>query len=115
MLIDLGDSVLVSHRRMFERDEIRFFVGRTIACEGSLLKAEGYSFVRDLASGYIVKKSEKRTKILSLASAGYIVYQLDKGINIDNVDIDSGDGDAILVDGSRKIMNLSERSHSGRF
>lgn len=115
MVLVNGDTVLVSNRRMFERDESRYFVGRTIACEGPLLKVEGFSFVRDLATGYVVKKDEKRVKVVSLASPGYIVYQLQSDINVENVDIESGDGDAILVDGDRHIMNLSERSHSGHF
>lgn len=115
MLIENGDVILVSHRRMFERDETRYFLGRTLACEGPLLKAEGYSFVRDLSNGMIIKKEEKRIKLLSLDSPGHIVYQLPGDVNVDNVDIASGNGDAYMVDGCNRLLNLSERSHSGRF
>ncbi len=115
MIIENGDAVLVTHRRMFERDETRYFVGRAIACEGPLMKVEGWSFVRDLSTGYVVKKDEKRTKVLSLSSPGYIVYQLPSDVCVESIDIDSGNGDAVLVDGSRHLMNLSERAHSGHF
>ena len=115
MILEQGDNVLVSHRRLFESDEARFFVGRTIACEDSLVKAEGYSFVRDLASGHIIKKEEKRTKVLSLVAPGQLVYQLPADIDVDAVDIASGNGDAMLVCGRRPIMNLSERTHCGHF
>ncbi len=115
MIVDTGDAVLVSHRRMFERDEARFFVGRTIASDGPLLKVEGFTFVRDLSNGRVVKKEEKRIKVLSLASPGHIVYQLPSDINVETTDIASSNGDAILVDGSRQIMNLSERTHCGHF
>jgi len=115
MIFEIGDTVLLSNRRMFERDEARFFVGRTVACEGQLLKVEGFTFVRDVSNGYVVKKEEKRTKVLSLASPGYIVYQLPNDINVETIDIESGNGEAILVDGSRQIMNLSERTHCGHF
>ena len=57
MVCDVDDVVLLSNRRMFERDEARYFVGRTIACDGPLLKVEGFTFVRDLSSGCIVKRS----------------------------------------------------------
>lgn len=115
MILEPGNNVLVSHRRMFEGDESRFFVGRTIACEGALAKLEGFTFVRDLANGHIVRKEEKRIKVISIASPGYIVYQLQDDINIPAVDIKSGNGDAILMDGSREIMNLSERTQCGQF
>ena len=115
MILDTGDVVLVSNRRMFERDETRFFIGRTLTCEGPLVKAEGFSFVRDLSNGHIIKKEEKRTKVLSLDSPGHIVYQLSGDIDVDKVDIESGNGDAYMVDGSRRLLNLSERTHGGHF
>ncbi len=115
MILEIGDTVLISNRRMFERDEARYFLGRTVACEGSLLKVEGFTFARDMTDGHVIKKDEKRVKVLSLASPGYMVYQLPSDINIESVEIESNDGDAILVEGPRRIMNLAERTHCGHF
>ena len=115
MILNDGDVVLVSNRRMYERDESRFFLGRTIASEGPLLKVEGFTFVRDMSCGLIVKKDELRTKLVSLDSPGFIVYQLPGDIDIEKADIRGGNGDSILFDGSREVMNLSERTHCGHF
>ncbi len=115
MILEADDIVLVSHRRMFERDEMRFFLGRTLDCEGALVKAEGYTFARDLSNGQIVKKPEKRIKVFSIDSHGHIVYQLPGRIDVDRVDIESGNGDAFLVHDTNRILNLSERTHSGHF
>ena len=115
MILDRGDVLIVSNRRLFERDETRFFVGRTVACEGPLVKAEGFSFVRDLSNGHVIRKQEKRVKVLSLDSPGYIVYQLAGDIDIDNIDIESGNGDAYLIDGAKRLLNLTERTHGGHF
>ncbi len=115
MLLETGDTVLVSHRRLFDGDEPRFFVGQILACDGPLFKAEGYSFVRDLSTGHIVKKPEKRTKLISLSAPGQIVYQLPGGIDMDLLDVVSRSNDTILVAGPRQIMNLSEHTHCGRF
>ena len=115
MMLESGDTVLIAHRRLFEGDAARFFIGRTIACEGPLFKAEGYSFTRDLSNGHIIKKEEKRIKVLSLSSPGQIVYQLPGDIELESIDIVSRNADAILVAGSRHIMDLSERSHCGHF
>lgn len=113
MIVELGDTVLVSHRRMFQHDEARFFVGKTIACDRELLKLEGFSFVRDLSSGHVIRKDEQRTKLLSLASPGYIFYQLSGDIDVSRVTVKNESGDLFLVDGKRVLMNLSERSHCG--
>lgn len=115
MIFETGDVVLVSHRRMFEKDEPRYFVGRLLTCEGPIIKIEGFTFVRDLSNGHIIKKDEKRIKVLSLDSPGHIVYELPRDVHVYNMDILSGNGDALLVDRSREIMNLSERTHCGHF
>ncbi len=115
MILKIGDVLLVSNRRLFERDEKRFFVGRTIACEGPLVKVEGFSFVQDLSNGHVTRKEEKRIKVLSLQSPGYIVYQLSSDIDVDNLDIESCSGDAYLVDGIQRLLNLTERTHCGHF
>ena len=117
MLLNQNDVVLISHRRMFQQDEPRFFLGRVIACDGPLIKLGGYSFVKDATAGKIVRKDEERIKVLSLASCGYIVYQLPQGVDIQRVTITSGTeyGEAFLMDGTTEIMNLTERVHSGHF
>lgn len=98
---------------MFQHDEDRFFLGRVITCEGVLVKLVGYTFVRDLSNGHIVRKNEKRARVLSLASPGYIVYQLPGDVQIEQATITSGNGAAILLDGTRELMNLAERANSG--
>lgn len=115
MMLENGDKVLVSHRRLFDGDETRFFIGRTIMCEGPLVKIEGYSFVRDLSNGHVIKKEEKRIKLLSLASPGQMVYQLPADIDLESMEIVSRNSDAMLVAGACQIMNLSERTHCGQF
>ncbi|MCA9214999.1 MAG: hypothetical protein KDB27_18145 [Planctomycetales bacterium] len=115
MILETGDTLFVSHRRMFERDEARYFLGKTISCDGPIVKVIGYSFVRDLANGGILKKEERRIKILSLDSPGYIVYQLPGDIDVDAADIKCDDGEAVLHEGGRGLMNLAERTHCGHF
>jgi hypothetical protein len=113
MIVDKGDVLFVSHRRMYQHDEDRFFLGRVITCEGVLVKLVGFTFVRDLRNGRIVRKNERRARVLSLASPGYMVYQLPEDVNIEQVTITSGNGEALLLDGTRELMNLAERAQAG--
>jgi hypothetical protein len=76
MLLKEGDKILVAHRRLFEKDEVRFFVGRVEVCESGIVKATGHSYLRDALRGQLVEKADERTKILSLSSGTLVVYQL---------------------------------------
>jgi hypothetical protein len=44
MMLKEGDKILIAHRRLFEKDDVRFFVGRVDAYEA----ATGHSYVRDI-------------------------------------------------------------------
>jgi hypothetical protein len=109
-----GDIILVAHRRLFETDNARFFVGHVDEYEGGVVKVTGRSFVRDVLNGQVLEKAERRTKILSLSSGALITYQVPQDISLDALKFeDSGDG-LSLTDGKTFTMNLSEHVHSGR-
>lgn len=108
MLLKPGDKVLVAHRRLFERDETRLFVGRVDAFEAGLAKVTGQSYARDVISGGMVGKPEKRTKILSLVSGSLIVYQLPEGIQLERLRFEAPEGRAVLTDGAEFQMDLAE-------
>jgi hypothetical protein len=108
MLLDVGDKVLVAHRRLFEGDESRFFVGRVDGYEAGLVKVSGWSYVHDVVSGQMVGKDEIRTKIISLSSGTLIVYQLPRHLALEGVEFGFSDGRLRLTDGAGFSMNLSE-------
>lgn len=113
MFLKPGDFILITYRRMFQGDEPRYFLGQTVVCENELLKIEGYTFVIDLSTGMVVKKGEKRVKLLSLASPAFIADQLPEGLNLDELTIVGKEGDLLLTSGTRILMNLSERATGG--
>ncbi len=108
MLLDVGDNVLVAHRRLFEADETRFFIGRVDAYEAGVVKVSGWSYVHDVVSGSMVGKDEIRTKIISLSSGTLIVYQLPKHLALEGVEFGFAEGRLRLTDGAGFTMNLSE-------
>lgn len=104
-----GDKVLVCHRRLFERDEERYFVGRLTAYDAGVLKVSGWTYLREFASGKVVRKDDLRTKLYSLASGTILVYQLPDATELDALEFTGNDGHVLLTDGSSLRMNLSER------
>lgn len=114
MLLKEGNKILVAHRRLFDKDVIRFFIGLVEAYEAGVVKATGHSYVRDPMGGHVVEKADKRTKILSLSSGTFIVYQLPDGVSLDALKFSEVEGHLLLTDGKGFTMNLTETTHSGR-
>jgi hypothetical protein len=114
MLLNKGDKILVAHRRLFEKDVARFFIGQVEAYEAGLVKVTGHSYVRDASGGQIVEKAEERTKIFSLSSGTLIVYQLPDGLVLNALKFVGSEGRLLLTDDKGFTMNLTEATRSGR-
>jgi hypothetical protein len=111
-MIEQGEKVLIVHRRMFENDTPRFFVGEVQAYEQGIVKVKGYTFVKDVFSGNMTKKSDLRTKVMSIVSGTLIVYQLPVIVLLDSVTFSRDqDGGLVLTDGGGFSMDMSEAGH----
>jgi hypothetical protein len=114
MILKEGDKLLVAHRRLFETDECRFFVGCVDAYENGIVKATGRSFVRVVAGGRVIEKPEERTKILSLSSGTLMVYQLPESLPLEAVKFKAADSRLWLTDGKDFTMDLAESPRNGQ-
>jgi hypothetical protein len=110
-LLEPGARLLVVHRRLFERDDSRFFLGEVEAFEGGIVRVTGYSFIRDTFDGSVCRKQEARTKLLSLTSGTLLVYVLPRNLDLEHTELHWEDADIRLTDGHQFTMNLSEWSH----
>ncbi len=108
-MLKQGEKILIAHRRLFEKDTPRFFIGEVQAYEDGLAKVKGYTFVKDLFSGNMKKKSDLRTKIMSIISGTFIVYQLPVTVLLDSVRFElDQDGALILSDEGGFAMDVGE-------
>lgn len=114
MLLEPGNKLLISYRRLFEHDAPRFFVGEVEAWEDGIAKVSGYSFVRDVPTSQILKKAERRTKLVPVASDAYIVYQLADEVDIETVSFDWSEDGLRLLSDRGVLMNLAEVPQEGR-
>lgn len=113
MILDEGDKVLIAYRRLFERDEPRYFLGRVDAYEAGVLKTTGRTYARDKATGRMIAKADVRTKVVSIASGTLIVYQLPDDLELARVTFHSLEGHVTASDGAGFSMNLTEHAHDG--
>jgi hypothetical protein len=107
-LVKPGNCVLVVHRRLFERDDNRLFVGQIEAMDGGVIRTKGYTFVRDVMEGTVRRKSESRTKLLSLTSGTLIIYLLPLEFEFSKAEVCCRETEMWLTDGSDFSMNLSK-------
>ncbi len=114
MLLKKGDKILVAHRRLFEKDEVRFFVGQVEDYEVGVVKVKGHSYVPDIISGQMIEKPDERTKILALSSGTLLVYQLPDALALDELKFVMKDGSLSLTDGMVFTMNLAEHTRRSR-
>lgn len=113
-IIEQGDMILASYRRLYEHDLARFFVGTVDAYQDGLIKATGTSFAREMVGGDLVSKPEQRTKLIPVASGTVLVYQLPKISGLGNLGFEHKGHRLYLVDsGSDFRMDLTERIDRG--
>src|SRR5262245_35503699 len=104
MLLNQGDKILVAHRRLFEKDEVRFFVGCVEAHEAGVIKVAGHCFVRDPIGGRVAE----RTEILSLSAGTHIVYQLPDAVTVASIRFQFSEGRLSLKDGKGFTMTMND-------
>jgi hypothetical protein len=115
MLLAAGDKVLVAHRRLYEADHPRLFVGTVVAYEAGFVKIEGWSWVREPVRGEIRKKPDRRTKLISIASPALICYQLPQAVDIERLELKPGpQNQVVFTDGADFSMDLTDRNASLR-
>jgi hypothetical protein len=112
MILKPADKVFIVHRRLFETDKARFFVGAVEEYEGGVARISGYTFVREALDGHFIRKEEPRTKIVSVTSGTLIVYQIAEDLVVDDARIEVRESRLVLTDGRRFEMNLSEHAYS---
>lgn len=111
-IVKQGDVLLIVHRRMFDGDESRYFVGEIDANNDVLVQVTGYTWSKDPTTNIFIKKDGERTKIFSLSSGTFIVYKLKNNCDCGSLEIVHGSkNDVLLVDKNGTIMDLTEKHH----
>ena len=105
MLLEPGNHLLIVHRRLFETDHSRFFVGKVEGYDCGIARVSGYSFGRDHLNSKFVRKPDLRTKLIG-------IYCLPNDISLDDVTFDVAETGLKLNCPPNVSLNLSEYFHS---
>ena len=97
------------HRRSFEKDVRRHFVGQVEAYEDGIARATGYVFViDDLSEHLFVKRPDCRTRLIAAGSGDLIVNVIPKSVDIEAVGYQIEDRSLRVTDGSAWSMDVKE-------
>lgn len=108
-ILESGDKVLVAHRRLFEGDALRFFLGTVSDYEDGVFKVDGSTCLQDPATGGIHKKDDTRTKIYSIQSGTILVYCLPEEASLHSMEFIGHWGSLQLQDKRGFKLDLSEQ------
>jgi hypothetical protein len=113
MILEPGSKVLVVHRRLFETDHSRFFIGQVDAYETGMMRVTGRTYGRTVGgTGTFVGKQHAATKVISVASGTVLVYQLPIATEMDSLSLAvNRDGDLLLADRHGVKLDLSVSLH----
>jgi hypothetical protein len=108
-ILKTGENIHVIHRRRFDKDIRRHFVGGVEAYEGGLVRATGYVFVVDELNEHLfAKRPDRRTKLIPLASGDVIVNVLPEDLDIEQVRYELDGRKLWLTDGNGWKMDVKE-------
>ena len=109
MLLSKGEKIHVIHRRLFEKDIRKHFVGEVEDYEDGIVRAVGHVFViEDPHENLFRKKPEKRTRIFSLNCGAAIINVLPPTVELEKVCYESRGRSLRITDGSEWHLDIKE-------
>lgn len=108
MILKPGEKVHVIHRRYFEKETRRHFVGIVEGYQDGVARVTGYVFGLDRVKFTFVKRPELRTRIISLSSGDVLVNVIPDSVNVEAIDYKMVKKNLRVTDGSEWYIDLSE-------
>ena len=112
MLLDIGEKVHVIERRMFESNVRRHFFGVVDRVDATAIRVTGYVFVYDSGMSGYVRGAELRTRIIPLATTGFVVNIAPAETDVEKVRYVEKNGRLIVTDDGPFSLDINE---FGRF
>jgi hypothetical protein len=110
MILANGEKVHVIHRRQFEKDHHRHFVGTVENYENGIARVTGHVYTVDPVKFTYVKRPEVRTRIISLISGDLLVNVLPAKVDLEKITYKQAKNAVRVTDGSDWHLDISEFS-----
>ena len=108
MILQQGEKIHVIHRRHFEKEPHRHFVGVVESYEQGVARVTGHVFTVDFAKFAFVRRPETRTRIISVVSGEVLINVLPPAVDLGKVIYRQENKGVRVTDGSDWHLDLSE-------
>jgi hypothetical protein len=108
MILEKGEKVHVIHRRHFDKDPHRHFIGVVDDYEHGLARVTGHIYTVDFLKFSFFRRAEQRTRIVALNSGEVIVNIIPPSVDLDKIVYKQEKKSVRVTDGSEWQMEISE-------
>jgi hypothetical protein len=108
MLLDIDDKVHVIERRLFDSDVRRHFFGAVERIDTSAMRITGYVFVYNSGSSTYERGTQLRTRVMPLASSGFVINIAPNDTNVEDVRYVERNGRLTVTDGGVFELDINE-------
>jgi hypothetical protein len=110
MIFRSGEKVHIIHRRYYEKDTHRHFVGTIEAYEAGVARVVGNVFTVDTTKFTFFRRPEVRTRIVSIVGGDVLVNIIPPHVNLEKVVYKQEKKAVRVTDGSDWFLDISEFS-----
>lgn len=107
-ILAAGEKVHIIHRRNFESEPHRHFVGVIEAYEQGVARVKGYVFTVDRVKAKFFRRPELRTRVVSVVSGELLVNVLPATVDVEKIQYQQEPKAVRVTDGSDWHMDISE-------
>lgn len=108
MILEKGEKIHVIHRRVFEKDHHRHFVGVVQAYEMGVARVTGHVYTVDPVKFAYVRRPELRTRLISVISGDLLVNIVPPDVNLEKITYKQEKHAVRVTDGSSWYLDISE-------
>jgi hypothetical protein len=108
MILKPGEKVHVIHRRHYEKDHHRHFVGVVDTYDSGIARVTGHVYTVDPVKFTFIKRVDRRTRLVSIVSGDVLVNIIPPSVNLEKITYKQERKAVRVTDGSDWHLDLSE-------
>lgn len=108
MILKPGEKVHVIHRRHYEKDHHRHFIGVVEAYDLGVARVTGHVYTVDPVKFAFMRRPEVRTRLVSVVSGDVLINIIPNKVNLEKITYKQERKAVRVTDGSDWHLDLSE-------
>ena len=108
MILRKGEKIHVIHRRLFEKEPHRHFIGVVDEYEAGVARVTGHVYTVDPVKFAFIRRAEKRTRIISVVSGDLLVNVIPMAVDLEKIIYKQEAKSVRVTDGADWHLDLSE-------